>query len=109
MKRKIGSSKSSVKLVNCAIDAKDLDVGDVVAIEWNDVHAYERIEISEINELEEPEATLCWCVVVRKTKRYLFIASELGDKDSDGAWIEAIPFKIINKLKLLDKIIINWN
>jgi hypothetical protein len=60
--------------------------------------------MSEIEDLEEPEPTRCWGVVVRKSNRYLFIASELGDKDSDGAWIEALPYKMIEKCKILDKI-----
>ncbi|MCE5296805.1 MAG: hypothetical protein LLG16_06865 [Euryarchaeota archaeon] len=90
-----------------AIDPEKLEIGDVVAIEWYDVHAYERIEMSEIDELEEPEATRCWGAVVRKTKRFLFIASEIGDKDSDGVWIEALPYKMIEACKVIDRISLN--
>ena len=84
------------------VNPKQLGIGDVVAIEWYDVHAYERIEISEIDELEEPEATHCWGAVVRKGTKYLFIASEIGDRDSDGAWIEALPYKVIDRIKVND-------
>lgn len=87
-----------------AVGPEDLEIGDVVAIEWYDVHAYERIEMSEIEELDEPEATRCWGAVIRKTKRFLFIASEIGDKDSDGVWIEALPYTMIQTCKVFDKI-----
>jgi len=89
------------------VDPEHLEIGDVVAIEWHDAHAYERIEISEVDELEEPEATRCWGAVVRKGNRYLFIASEIGDRDSDGAWIEALPYKMIESCKVIDRININ--
>ena len=36
------------------VDSEQLEIGYVVAIEWYDVHAYERMELSEIDELEEP-------------------------------------------------------
>jgi hypothetical protein len=84
------------------IDPRQLEIGDVVAIEWYDVHAYERIEISEIDALEDPGTTRCWGVVLKKSKKYLFIASELGDVDSDGIWLEALPFKIINRCIVID-------
>jgi hypothetical protein len=86
-----------------AVDPEQLQVGDVVAIEWYDVHAYERIEISEIDELEEPQATRCWGAVVRKGSRYLFIASEIGDNESDGAWIEALPYRMIKMCGVIGK------
>jgi hypothetical protein len=86
------------------VDPEQLEIGDVVAIEWYDVHAYERIELSEIDELEEPEVTYCWGAVVRKGKRFLFIASEIGDRKSDGIWIEALPYKMIEDCKVIDRI-----
>ncbi|MFA6680172.1 MAG: hypothetical protein WCR96_06775 [Candidatus Methanomethylophilaceae archaeon] len=92
---------------NETADPKSLKVGDVVAIEWYDVHSYERIEISEIDELEEPESTRCWGAVVRKGSRYLFIASEIGDRESDGAWIEAIPYGMIETCNVIDRVKIN--
>lgn len=33
-------------------DLEHLKIGDVVAIEWYNVHAYERIEMYEIDDLE---------------------------------------------------------
>lgn len=100
------NEKRHIKTVNkgASFDVEKIRVGDVVAIEWNDVHSYERVEINEIDELEEPEATRCWGAVVRKGRRYLFIATEIGDEDSDGAWIEALPYKMIEKCKVIDKI-----
>ncbi|MFA5313793.1 MAG: hypothetical protein WC375_10855 [Methanomassiliicoccales archaeon] len=85
-----------------AIDPVKLEIGDVVSIEWFDVHAYERIEMSEIDELEEPGATHCWGVVVKRSEKYLFIANEVGDADSDGMWIEALPYKMIEKCEVID-------
>jgi hypothetical protein len=85
-------------------DPAELEIGDVVAIKWYDVHAYERIEMSEIDDLEEPGATRCWGVVVKKSKRYLFIASEVGDADSDGVWLEALPYKMIERCEVIDNV-----
>ncbi len=98
----MGKCKKNGKKAN--IDLENLEIGDVVAIEWYDVHAYERIELSEIDELEEPEATRCWGAVVRKGKNFLFIASEIGDRESDGLWIEAIPYITIKMCKVIDRI-----
>ena len=98
----MGKRKENVKKANT--DPENLEIGDVVAIEWYDVHAYERIELSEIDELEEPEATRCWGAVVRKGKNFLFIASEIGDRESDGLWIEAIPYITIKMCKVIDRI-----
>jgi hypothetical protein len=89
------------------VDPEQLQVGDIVDIEWYDVHSYERIEISEIDELEEPQATRCWGAVVRKGSRYLFIASEIGDRDSDGAWIEALPYRMIETCEVFNRISIS--
>jgi len=97
-------AKKKSNNVSKTIDPKKLKIGDVVEIEWYDVHAYERIEFDEIDELDEPESTKCWGVVVRKTDNYLFIASELGDRESDGAWLEALPLNIISRCKKLDNI-----
>ena len=82
-------------------DRDKAQVGDVVEIRWRDVHAYERIEIGEIDELDEPEPTICWGAIVRKGDNYLFIASEVGDNDSDGVWIEAIPYNLIECCKVV--------
>jgi hypothetical protein len=100
------SKKRRKEIVNkgAVFDIEKIHVGDVVAIEWNDAHAYERFEINEIDELEEPETTRCWGAVVRKGRRYLFVATEIGNKDSDGVWIEALPYKMIEKCKVIDKI-----
>jgi len=85
-------------------DIENIQVGDVVEIRWCDVHAYERIAIGEIDELEEPGSTICWGAVVRKGAKFLFIASEIGDRDSDGVWIEALPYKMIESCKIISRI-----
>lgn len=89
---------------NAVFDRDKAKVGDVVEIRWCDVHAYERIEMSEIDELEEPGSTVCWGAIVRKSEKYLFIASEIGDKDSDGVWIEAIPYRLIESCMVISSI-----
>ena len=97
-------SKKKARIIHdndTVFDRDKAQVGDVVEIRWRDVHAYERIEMSEINDLEEPESTVCWGAIVRKSEKYLFIASEIGDKDSDGVWIEAIPYNLIDGCKVL--------
>ena len=97
-------SKKKVRTIhdnNIVFDREKAKVGDVVEIRWRDVHAYERIEMGEIDELDEPEPTVCWGAIVRKSDNYLFIASEIGDKDSDGVWIEAIPYNLIECCKVI--------
>lgn len=85
-------------------DREKAKIGDVVEIQWRDVHAYERMEMCEIDDLDEPEPTICWGAIVRKSDNYLFIASEIGDKDSDGVWVEAIPYNLIESYKTINKI-----
>ena len=100
-------SKKKARIIhdnNIVFDREKAKVGDVVEIRWRDVHAYERIEIDEIDELDEPEPTVCWGAIVRKGDNYLFIASEVGDKDSDGVWIEAIPYRLIESCKIINNI-----
>lgn len=82
-------------------DRENVKIGDIVEIRWRDVHAYERMEMSEIDEFDEPQPTICWGAIVRKSDNYLFIASEIGDKDSDGVWIEVIPYGLIESCKLI--------
>ena len=91
-------SKENIDHVR-VFDRAKAKVGDVVEIRWRDVHAYERMEMCEIDELDEPEPTICWGAIVRKSNNYLFIASEIGDKDSDGVWIEAIPYNMIESCR----------
>ena len=97
-------AKTNRSRPSSVVGPETLQIGDVVAIEWYDVHSYERMEICEIEELEEPEPTRCWGAVVRKGKRYLFTATEIGDQESDGAWIEAIPYRMIETCKVIDRI-----
>ena len=42
---------------NTVFDLEKAKVGDAVEIRWCDVHVYERIEMGEINEFDEPEPT----------------------------------------------------
>jgi hypothetical protein len=41
-----------------------------------------------------------------KGERFLFIASEIGDRESDGIWIEALPYQMIKACKVIDRIAI---
>jgi hypothetical protein len=42
-------------------------------------------------------------MVVRKTRKYLFVASEVGDHESDSLWVEVLPYKLIERCKILEK------
>ncbi len=92
---------------DCTVDIASIQIGDVVAIEWLDAHEFERIRMDEIDDLDEPGLTRCWGAVVRKSERYLFIASEIGDGESDGVWIEALPYGMIESCKVIDHIDLN--
>lgn len=89
---------------DCTVDMTSILIGDVVAIEWLDAHEFERIRVDEIDHLDDPGLTRCWGAVVRKSERYLFIASEIGDRESDGVWIEALPYGMVRSCKVIDHI-----
>jgi hypothetical protein len=86
-----------------SLSPRKLKLGDVASIEWRDAISMDRVSIDEIGEIEEPGITRCWGVVVRKSRRYLFIASEVGDSESDSMWVEALPYRIIERCKVLDR------
>ncbi len=85
------------------LSPRRLKLGDVVSIEWRDAISMDRVSIDELGDLEEPGITRCWGVVVRKSRRYLFIASEIGDSESDSMWVEALPYKLVDRCRVLDK------
>lgn len=86
-----------------SLSPRKLKLGDVASIEWRDVISMDRVSIDEIGGIEEPGITRCWGVVVRKSRRYLFIASEVGDSESDSMWVEALPYGIIERCKVLER------
>jgi len=51
--------------------------GDVVEVEWFDAHSSDRLSIDEVDELDDPGATVAYGVVLRNGRDYLTIASEL--------------------------------
>ena len=86
---------------------KNLKISDVVAISWYDTMGMERLTHEEIEDLDEPGLTRCWGVVVKKGQRYLVIAQELGDDDSDGNYVEMLPYSLIESCRVLDHIQLN--
>lgn len=56
----IKTKRNRIEKNDAKLDLETIKVGDVVAIEWHDVHAYERIRLDEIRDLEEPGVTHCW-------------------------------------------------
>jgi len=84
------------------ISPRQLRIGDVASIEWRDAISMDRLSAEEIMDIQEPRITRCWGVVVRKTRRYLFIASEVGDPESDSMWVEALPYRLIDRCRVLD-------
>jgi len=85
------------------VSPRQLRIGDVASIEWRDVTSMDRITMDEVQEIEEPGITRCWGMVVRKTRKYLFVASEVGDRESDSLWVEVLPYKLIERCKILEK------
>jgi len=81
---------------------ESLKTGDVVCISWTDTFGMDRMTWEEIGDLEEPPNTRCWGVVVKKTAKYLIIATEICDSCSDGNYIEMLPFGMIRGCKVLD-------
>jgi hypothetical protein len=88
---------------NRSINPRRLRIGDVVAIGWHDAISMDRVDWDELDDIEDPEMTRCWGAVVRKSKRYLYIASEIGDSESDSMWVEALPFRLIEECRIIDK------
>jgi len=89
------TKRNRIEKNDAELDIEKIKVGDIVAIEWLDVHSYERIRMDEIRDLEEPCATRCWGAVVRLSEKFIFIAHEIGDNDADGVWVEALPYGMI--------------
>jgi len=88
--------------------SRKLKPGDIVEIEWYDTHGLERLSMDEIAELDDPEATVAYGIVLRNGSRYLTIASELcTDLSSDGNYLEQIPHGTIIGAKLLGRREIN--
>jgi len=102
------TKKNRIKKNNAELDIEKIKVGDIVAIEWLDVHAYERIRMDEIRELEEPGATRCWGAVVRLSEKFIFIAHEIGDNDADGVWVEALPYGMIRSCDVIGSVEIDF-
>jgi hypothetical protein len=82
--------------------SRNLKPGDIVEVEWFDTHGLERLSMDEIAELENPEATVAYGIVLRNGSRYLTIASELcTDLSSDGNYLEQIPHGTIQRVRIL--------
>ena len=85
-------------------NAKRFSRGDIVEIEWFDTHSTDRLTQQEIEDLEQPGATVAYGVVLRNSVWYLTIASELClDPASDGNWVEQIPHGAIRRFRKLGK------
>ncbi len=54
----MGKSKKKGKKAN--VDPEHLEIGDVVTIEWYDVHAYERIESVKSISLKKLREPIVW-------------------------------------------------
>ena len=85
------------------VNPRRLKIGDVVAVKWRDAVSMERVEWDELNEIEDPEPTSCWGAVVRKSRKYVYLASEIGDRTSDSLWIEALPYRLIEECRIIDR------
>jgi len=84
--------------------SRKLKPGDIVEVEWFDTHGLDRLSVDEIAELEDPEATVAYGIVVRNGSRYLTIASELcTDLSSDGNYLEQIPHGTIQKIRVFGR------
>jgi hypothetical protein len=89
--------------------SRKLKPGDIVEIEWYDTHGLERLSMDEIAELDDPEATVAYGIVLRNGSRYLTIASELcTDLSSDGNYLEQIPHGTIQRIRILGRRIISF-
>jgi len=84
--------------------SRKLKPGDIVEVEWLDTHGLERMSMDDIAELEDPESTVAYGIVLRNGSRYLTIASELcTDLSSDGNYLEQIPHGTIQMIRVLGR------
>ena len=95
------TKRNGIEKNDAKLDLEKIKVGDVVAIKWLDVHAYERIRLDEIRDLEEPVVTRCWGAIVRLSENFIFIAHEIGDNDAGGVWIEALRYGMIRSCDVI--------
>ncbi len=80
---------------------KNLNIGDVIKIEWMDVIGLERQTMDDIKALIDPEVTRSYGVVVRLMEKSLALAHELGDSQSDGFQVSIYPYGLITALDVL--------
>lgn len=86
------------------MNSRRLKQGDIVEVEWLDTHSLDRVMADEIKDLDDPDKTVAYGVVIKNGSRYLTVASELClDPDSDGNWIEQIPHGTILGVRVLGK------
>jgi len=96
--------RKEVDTMSVKANSRKLKPGDIVEVEWFDTHGLERLSIDEIAELEDPEATVAYGIVLRNGSRYLTIASELcADLSSDGNYLEQIPHGTIQRVRILGR------
>ena len=89
------------RTVGRRINIVDIQKGDILQITWHDTTSMDRVCPEDINETKDPGPTTCWGIVVKMTDLYLYLASEIGDRDSDTTWMEMLPYRIIEEAKLL--------
>jgi hypothetical protein len=80
---------------------KNLNLGDVVRIEWLDVHGAERQTVEDIQALTDPEPTRSYGVVVRLMEKSMAVAHELGDRNADGFSVSTYPYGLITAIEVL--------
>lgn len=90
---KAGTQKNVLK--------SNLNIGDIVRIEWLDVHGMDRQTTDDIQALNDPEPTRSFGVVVRLMDKSLAIAHELGDSSADGFSVSVYPYGLINAIDVL--------
>ena len=90
--------------IGMLVEKEQLQIGDVLELEWTDVQAHERLSIEQLQALTDPEPTRTWGVVVKLLPESVVIAHELSDPTTDGCWASTYPFRLIDFARLLARV-----
>jgi hypothetical protein len=75
--------------------------GDVVEVVWLDAGLKDHILWHELEELSDPEPTVSWGLVFRRTKKYLHLLHNVDMAGCDGSTVFYIPLGMVQEIRVL--------
>ena len=89
--------------IGMLVTKEQLQVGDIIELEWTDVQGMERLTMDELQAVLDPGPTLTWGAVVKVNPESIVLAHEIGDDGSDGCHASIYPLRVITSAKLIGR------